>query len=106
MSFDRDGSYTDPATGSIQFFRAGQVFARHGTSSEPWNQHDIAAIKRRLAADADRGRDQAAEALELLSNLPRRLGDSGLWLAVAVVPEYPPVNADQDQPGRGPGIPD
>jgi hypothetical protein len=96
--FDRDGTYTD-ANGRIQFvFRAGQVFARHGTASEPWNQHDIAAVKRRLAADADRGRDQAAEALELLSKLPQRLGDSGLWLAVAVVPEYPPINASRISP--------
>jgi hypothetical protein len=97
--FERDGSYPDPATGQTRTaFRAGQVFARHGTSSEPWNQHDITAIKRRLAADADRGRDQAAEAQELLGNLPRQLGDSGLWLAVAVVPQYQPVNPARISP--------
>ena len=97
--FERDGSYPDPATGRPHIaFRAGQVFARHGTSSEPWNQHDVATIKRRLAADADRGRDQAAEALELLNNLPGQLGDSGLWLAVAVMPQYRPVNPTRISP--------
>jgi hypothetical protein len=97
--FEKDGSYTDPTTGRPQIvFRAGQVFARHGTSSEPWNQHDIAAIKRRLAANADRSRDQAAEALALLNDLPRRFGDSGLWLAVAVAPEYPSAEATRISP--------
>lgn len=97
--FERDGSYPDPATGQARtVFRAGQVFARRGTSSEPWNQHDIAAVKRRLAADADRGRDQAAEALGLLDSLPGQLGDSGLWLAVAVVPQYQPVNPARISP--------
>lgn len=93
--FERDGTYTD-ANGHIQFvFRAGQVFARHGTSSEPWKQLDIAAIKRRLVSDADRSQAQDLEALNLLSGLATQLGDSGLWLAVAVVPEYPAV-----KPGR------
>lgn len=97
--FERDGAYLDPVTGKPRMvFRAGQVFARHGTSSEPWNQGDIAAIKRRLAVDADGGRDQAAEALALLNNLPRQLGDSGLWLAVAVVPQYQPVNPTRISP--------
>jgi hypothetical protein len=94
--FERDGSYPDPVTGKpCLAFRTGQVFARHGTSSESWKQPDIAAIKRRLADDADRGRNQATEALALLKNLPGQLGDSGLWLAVALVPQYQPVN-----PGR------
>jgi len=97
--FEKDGSYTDPATGRLKIaFRAGQVFARHGTSSEPWNQHDIAAIKRRLAADADRRRDQAAEGLVLLNDLPGRLGDSGLWLAVAIVPEHPAAEVTRVSP--------
>lgn len=29
-------------------FRKGDVFARHGTASELWNQHDITKIKRKL----------------------------------------------------------
>jgi hypothetical protein len=89
--FTASGNYTEPGKGQRQAFKAGEVYARHGTSSQPWNQHDITAIKQRLAADADRGRDQATEALELLGNLPPQLGDSGLWLAVAVVPQYQPL---------------
>jgi len=96
--FEHPGNYTEPGRGTKTVFRAGDVFARHGTSSEPWNQHDIDAIKRRLATDADRGRDQAAEARVLLKDLPRRLGDSGLWLAVAVVPEYPAAQAAKITP--------
>jgi hypothetical protein len=42
----------------------------------------------RLRADADRGRDQDAEALTSLRSLPQHLGGSGLWLAVAVAPQY------------------
>jgi hypothetical protein len=86
--FERDGNYPDPVKGTRTVFQAGQVFARHGTSSEPWNQRDIAAIKQRLQADADRRRDQVGEALALLEPVPQRVGGSGLWLAVAVVPEY------------------
>jgi hypothetical protein len=29
-------------------FRMGQVYARHGTASEPWNQHDIKRIIKHL----------------------------------------------------------
>lgn len=96
---ERDGSYPDPVTGKPRLvFQAGQVFARHGTSSEPWRQQDIAVVKRRLAADADRGHDQAAEALQLLSDLPGQLGDFGLWLAVAVIPQHQPVNPTRISP--------
>src|SRR5216683_1789182 len=85
--FERDGSYQD-GKGQITVFRAGDVFARHGTRSERWNQRDIPMIKQRLQADADRTRDQHAEALSLLRGVPPQLGGSGLWLAMAVVPEY------------------
>jgi hypothetical protein len=89
--FENDGTYSD-AAGRTQFaFRADQVFARHGTASEPWNQGDTSVARQRLAADADRGRNQEAEAAELLNEMPRSLGDSGLWLAVAVVPQYHPL---------------
>lgn len=44
-------------------------------------------VKQRLQADADRGRDQKAEAIKLLHGIPRQLGGSGLWLAMAVIPE-------------------
>ena len=85
--FEHDGAYPNGKSQTI-VFRAGEVFARHSTSSERWNQRDIAVIKQRLRADADRGRDQEAEALKLLEGVPRQLGGSGLWLAMAVVPEY------------------
>lgn len=32
----------------VCIFRVGDVFARHGSASERWNQHDIAAIKRKI----------------------------------------------------------
>ena len=86
--FECDGNYTDSVKGTRTVFRAGDVFARHGTRSERWNQRDIAEIKQRLQADADRGRDQDAEALALIDDISGQLGGSGLWLAVAVVPEY------------------
>jgi hypothetical protein len=74
--FKQDGAYPDGKNQTIAF-RAGEVFARHGTRSERWNQSDIALIKRRLRADANRGRDQHAEALQLLNDIPRQLGGSG-----------------------------
>jgi hypothetical protein len=92
--FERDGIYQDGKNqNQITVFRAGEVFARHGTRSERWKQEDVAMIKRRLQAAADRRRDQEAEALELLQTVPAQLGGSGLWLAVAAVPEYPMADA-------------
>jgi hypothetical protein len=70
--FEQDGKYQDGEKQVIAF-RAGEVFARHGTSSERSNQRDIAVIKRRLQVDADRGRDQEAEALRLLQGVPSSL---------------------------------
>ncbi|HEX6506207.1 MAG TPA: hypothetical protein VF221_01115 [Chloroflexota bacterium] len=85
--FERDGVYPDGKSQTI-VFRAGEVFARHGTRSERWNQTDIDSIMHQLSAAADRGRDQQAEALEFLLAAPKQLGGSGLWLGLAVVPEY------------------
>jgi hypothetical protein len=90
--FERDGAYPD-GKGQATAFRAGEVFARHGTRSERWNQRDVAVIKRRLQAAADRYRDQETEALGLLQGIPPQLGGSGLWLALSVVPEYPAIDA-------------
>jgi hypothetical protein len=40
-----DGNYTDPDTGqTYKEFSAGDVFARHGTSSERWTDEDVRAI--------------------------------------------------------------
>src|SRR5216683_698168 len=76
--FERDGSYQD-GKGQITVFRAGDVFARHGTRSERWNQRDIPMIKQRLQADADRTRDQHAEALSLLRGVPPHWWRLGLY---------------------------
>ena len=95
--FERDGTYTDGAREKI-VFRAGEVYARHGTRSERWTQHDIDVVKQRLQADADRERDQQEAALGLLRDVPRRLGGSGVWLAVAVVPQYPVTGAPMISP--------
>lgn len=95
--FERDGTYQDGKS-HVTAFRAGEVFARHGTRSERWDQRDVAVIKHRLRAAADRGRDQETEALELLQSVPDQLGGSGLWLAVAAVPEYPMTDAPMISP--------
>lgn len=87
--FEHDGAYQDGKDQKV-VFRRGDVFARHGTKSERWNQDDIAMIKRRLQADADQSRDQRAEAVDLLTALPAELGEGGIWLGLAVVPEYQP----------------
>jgi hypothetical protein len=86
--FETDGTYQDTGGKTHTVFRRGEVFARHGTSSERWQQSDVGAIKQHLQAGADRLRDDAADALQLLHGLPRHLGGSGLWLAIAVIPEY------------------
>jgi hypothetical protein len=95
--FKQDGAYPDGKNQNI-VFRAGEVFARHGTRSERWNQADMALIKRRLRADFNRGRDQHAEALQLHKDVPRHLGGSGLWLAMAVGPECPVADARMINP--------
>jgi hypothetical protein len=95
--FESDGAYQD-GNRQVLVFRAGDVFARHGTRSERWRQADVTVIKQRLRDDAYRGRDQEAEALKLLESIPLQLGGSGLWLGMAVVPEYPVANAAMISP--------
>lgn len=95
--FESDGTYEESKRQKV-VFRAGEVFARHGTRSERWTQDDIQAVKQRLRADADRGRDQEAEALSLLHDIPARLGGAGLWLAMAVVPQYRVTDAPMVSP--------
>jgi len=46
--FKRDGTYQRPDGRQVTIFRAGEVFARHGTASERWRQEDIDRILRRL----------------------------------------------------------
>lgn len=48
--FRADGGY-QADDGSTRFkFRAGEVFARHGTASERWNHQDIERVRRRIRA--------------------------------------------------------
>jgi hypothetical protein len=90
--FEADGTYQESGGKMQTVFRRGEVFARHGTSSERWHQTDVAVIKRQLQVGADRLRDDAAEALKLLQALPPQLGGSGLWLGMAAIPEYQPTD--------------
>jgi hypothetical protein len=58
--FKADGNYPGGTA-----FRAGEVFARHGTSSEPWRQSDIKKVfERRLAAAKEDWRRELAMSLE------------------------------------------
>jgi len=91
--FERDGTYQEGGGQPQTVFRRGDVFARHGTSSERWQQSDIAVIKQRLRADAELVRDEETEAWQLLQGVSGQLGGSGLWLAMAVMPEYQPADA-------------
>lgn len=95
--FERDGTYMDGKHEKV-VFRAGEVYARHDTRSERWDQDDIRVIKQRLRADADRARDQREAALGLLREVPGRLGGSGAWLALAVVPQYLVIEAPMISP--------
>jgi hypothetical protein len=73
--FKASGNYPGGAA-----FRAGEVFARHGTSSEPWRQSDIKRIfERRVAAEkenwrrefaADLNHGQLASETQTLSRAP------------------------------------
>jgi len=49
--FTRTGDYVVAGKTKLAF-RAGDVYARHGTRSEPWNQTDIAAARSALVARA------------------------------------------------------
>jgi hypothetical protein len=50
--FTRNGDYTDYAGKARSAFRAGDVYARHGSRSEPWAQADITAARRLLVTRA------------------------------------------------------
>ena len=47
--FAADGQYVVEGR-QVTAFRKGDVFARHGTASEPWNQGDIARVFERIIA--------------------------------------------------------
>jgi hypothetical protein len=48
--FAGDGQYTDRNRQNRTAFRKGDVYARHGSRSEPWNQADAAEARIRLVA--------------------------------------------------------
>lgn len=63
--FTRNGDYEEAGKKKIGF-RVGEVYARHGTRSEPWDQTDIAAARRALVARAkDAWRAEHAEETRL-----------------------------------------
>ena len=47
--FARDGTYDDVAGNPQIVFRQGEVFARHGTTNERWNQADIERVRKHIA---------------------------------------------------------
>jgi len=64
--FRADGQY-QPSGGqkTKTVFRAGDVFVRHGTSSEKWNQDDIArALARQIAAAKESWRGELAALIQ------------------------------------------
>jgi hypothetical protein len=64
--FTRDGDCTDQTGKSRIAFRAGAVYARHGTRSEPWGQVDISSARSQLVGRAkDAWRAEHAEETRL-----------------------------------------
>ena len=62
----RNGDYVDVYGKAKVAFRAGDVYARHGSRSEPWPQADIAAARARLVSRAkDAWRAEHAEETRL-----------------------------------------
>lgn len=60
--FRIDGDYTDAKGRQQKAFRAGEVYARHGSKSERWNQADLEEANRKRDARArDRWRAENAE---------------------------------------------
>jgi len=48
--FEADGQYLDAREQQRTAFRKGDVFARHGTASEPWSQSDLPHVLERVVA--------------------------------------------------------
>jgi hypothetical protein len=63
--FAADGQYSEDGGKSTTVFRAGDIYARHGSKSERMAQHDIARIVRRLvAAEKDRWGREVIESFQ------------------------------------------
>jgi hypothetical protein len=61
--FQADGQYVDDKGQPRTAFRKGDVFARHGTASEPWSQSDIQYVFERVVGSRKEewGRELAAD---------------------------------------------
>lgn len=96
--FKADGSYAGPDGRERFKFRAGDVFARHGTASERWTQRDLDRVRRRIRdqekerwreelrgelAHLDAGRDAQALAAGPAANLSWQL-DLDAFIATSV----------------------
>lgn len=71
-AFVADGQYNGENDKSETTFRAGEVFCRHGATSERWNQHDFQAYRERIR---DQERRRATE--EFTDQLTTVLSESG-----------------------------
>jgi hypothetical protein len=101
--FAADGKYEDAQGHTRTVFRAGDVFARHGTRSERWHQTDIELIRQRLQKQAAGQGDRRTRALELTEQIGANIQGDRPWLVLAVVPESPtpdPSMLDRDGVGR------
>lgn len=63
--FEADGTYPGPDGRERARFRKGEVFARHGTKTERWNQSDIVQVRERI-----RAQERERWAMELRADLP------------------------------------
>ncbi len=69
--FVKSGQYTpDGGKRSIDVFRSGDVFVRHGSASECWNQNDVATIYARVVE-----REKERWLREVLPDIKRALAD-------------------------------
>lgn len=79
--FRQNGDYPLGGGRTRTAFRAGDVYARHGSRSEPWNQADIAVARAHLVAqEKDAWRAEHAEEMQ------RALQDTVLGAATAAGP--------------------
>jgi Putative DNA-binding domain len=66
VPFTRDGSYEENGR-TVSIFRKGQIYARHGTSSEPCDQNDVHhVLEQQLERDKESLRAERAAELALL----------------------------------------
>lgn len=71
LVFEKDGQYpiSQGSSRNVTVFRAGDVFVRHGSKSERWNQDDVRTIYGRVV-----GREKERWLAEVLPDVRRLLG--------------------------------